>query len=194
MKTKILTLTVAIFLSTITTKATVINITVSNFAFTPNSVNASIGDTILWTWVIGTHTTTSTTTPQFMCDPPWDAPIDSIANTFFYVVNCPGTYEYKCTPHGFTGSINVVPTVVDNINKKYRLFIYSNPTNGMINLPASHAISAIYIYNVLGEKIYHSTNQPFINSTIDLSAHGNGIYFITIKSESEFLTQKIIKQ
>jgi plastocyanin len=38
-------------------------VTVSNFVFTPSTVNAAVGDTISWTWTNGMHTTTAVSVP-----------------------------------------------------------------------------------------------------------------------------------
>ncbi len=89
------------------TYSTVFNVAVANFQFTPaNLPNVLIGDTIRWTFVSGTHTTT--------CDPvnnvpggnslpsgaaSWDAPITAGITTFNYIVTVPGTYKYSCKPH-----------------------------------------------------------------------------------------------
>src|SRR6476469_4353080 len=51
-----------------------ITIKVSNFQFSPSSVNAKVGDTIIFKWVNGTHTTTSSTIPANA--KVWDKPID----------------------------------------------------------------------------------------------------------------------
>lgn len=101
-------------------QATVHTITVANFQFsdrTSNSIttNAVVGDTITWTWVSGTHTTT--------CDPvnhsntslpagaaAWNSPMTSAVTSFSYIPKVVGTYSYICIPHadfGMIGTINV---------------------------------------------------------------------------------------
>ncbi len=101
-------------------QATVHTIQVANFQFSDlssNSIvtNAIIGDTIVWTWVSGSHTTT--------CDPvnhsntslpagaaTWNSPITSTATSFSYIPGVAGTYNYICIPHadfGMIGTINV---------------------------------------------------------------------------------------
>ena len=40
------------------------NITVANFAFSPNTLTVTVGDTIVWTWISGNHTATSTSVPS----------------------------------------------------------------------------------------------------------------------------------
>src|SRR5438552_7060576 len=70
---------------------------VSNFQFSPATVNAVVGDTIKWTWVSGFHTTTSTTVPAGAAT--WDANIQGAGQTFSYKLTVEGTYNYLCSVH-----------------------------------------------------------------------------------------------
>lgn len=72
-------------------------ITVQNFTFSPTSLSVNLGDTIRWTWVSGTHTTTSTTIPVGAVA--WDKPIDATHLSYEYVPALTGTYNYMCTIH-----------------------------------------------------------------------------------------------
>ncbi len=88
--------------------ATIHVIRVTNYQFSPKTVNARINDTIVWIWKDGTHTTTSTQIPQGAT--PWDAPITQTNRRFGMIVSAAGVYNYKCKPHassGMTGKINV---------------------------------------------------------------------------------------
>lgn len=85
--------------------ATVFNITVQNFQFTPASIpNVLIGDVIQFNWANGSHTTT--------CDPlvdnttslpsgaaTWNQNMNSTSTSFSYTVTKVGTYNYVCVPH-----------------------------------------------------------------------------------------------
>lgn len=89
--------------------ATVHKVKVSNFQFSPKRVNAVVGDTILWIYKNGFHTTTSTTIPAGAA--PWDSPMDVNTTKFSYVVSFAGTYNYFCLPHAaqMQGIIRVFP-------------------------------------------------------------------------------------
>ncbi len=107
MKKKLL-LAAIIFSSVSGAFATVHIIKVSNYQFTPATTNAVIGDTIVWIWKNGNHTTTSTTIPTGAN--PWDMLINTTHRRYGIRVTVAGTYNYKCTPHasfGMLGSINV---------------------------------------------------------------------------------------
>ncbi|MEP6684001.1 MAG: T9SS type A sorting domain-containing protein [Parafilimonas sp.] len=84
-------------------------VTVQNHVFTPSNFTINLGDTIKWTWLNGSHTTTSLTIPAGAAT--WDHPINSSSTSFTYVPSKPGAYNYKCTPHfamGMQGSFTVV--------------------------------------------------------------------------------------
>lgn len=59
-------------------------IKVSNFQFSPATTNAVVGDTILFIWISGTHTTTSTSVPLGAAS--WDTPMTSTNKKFKYVL------------------------------------------------------------------------------------------------------------
>ena len=87
--------------------ATKRKIKVSNNQFTPQTLNAVVGDTILWVWQEGGHTTTSQTIP--MNAKPWDHPMNSTNKKFKYILKIAGTYNYHCKIHSLsmTGKIVV---------------------------------------------------------------------------------------
>ncbi|HUM48487.1 MAG TPA: hypothetical protein PLD84_16260, partial [Chitinophagales bacterium] len=80
--------------------ATKHTINVQNFFFSPSSLTINLGDTIVWQWISGIHTTTSLTIPAGATA--WDSPIKSSVTKFTYVPAVLGTYNYKCTPHFVT--------------------------------------------------------------------------------------------
>jgi plastocyanin len=94
MKTIFLLLLVLISMNS---SATVHRIKVSNFQFSPRRVNALVGDTILFVYKNGFHTTTSTTIPAGAA--PWDSPMDVNTTRYSYVLTVPGVYNYICLPH-----------------------------------------------------------------------------------------------
>jgi plastocyanin len=108
-----------LFLLCIESKATTWNVTVGNFQFSPASLNVIVGDVIHWTWVSGTHTTSSLSVPPSASS--WDSPITSSSNTFDYTITATGTYTYQCNIHPFqmTGSITAtaaLPIILSSFN------------------------------------------------------------------------------
>src|ERR1700741_688526 len=75
--------------------ATTFTVNVSNFQFSVTNIpNVVVGDIIKWTWVSGTHTTTSTSVPVGAAT--WDSDIDNGTTTFQYTVTVAGVYNYMC--------------------------------------------------------------------------------------------------
>jgi plastocyanin len=87
--------------------ATTDTVKVSNNQFTPATVNATIGDTILWVWVEGGHTTTSLSIPAGADK--WDHNLFNSGSSFKYRVTKIGTYNYWCGIHqnAMTGTLQV---------------------------------------------------------------------------------------
>jgi len=83
-----------------------ITISVSDFQFTAKSVNAKVGDTIIWVWKTGTHTTTSTTIPAGAVT--WNKPIDATHKRFMYILKKAGTYNYRCNFHFSLGMVGKI--------------------------------------------------------------------------------------
>jgi len=79
------------------TSAVTINVDVADFAFTPSSFDAVVGDTIIWTLSSGTHTTTSSSVPTGALT--WDHQFTGIGDSFTYIVTVEGIYEYHCSIH-----------------------------------------------------------------------------------------------
>ena len=79
-------------------------VTVQNHVFTPNTFTTNIGDTVKWTWINGSHTTTSLAgIPAGAAA--WNHSINSTNLTFIYVPAVAGLYHYKCTPHQAIGMV-----------------------------------------------------------------------------------------
>ncbi|MEP6846563.1 MAG: plastocyanin/azurin family copper-binding protein [Panacibacter sp.] len=96
--------------------ATVFKVKVSDFQFKPKTVNAMLGDTIMWIWKNGVHTTTSLTIPAGAAA--WDAPMDATHKKFSYKLTKTGVYNYQCNFH-FTvmkGKINVSAALAAGLN------------------------------------------------------------------------------
>ena len=83
--------------ASLSSNATTWHVNVQSFAFVNSPEIVTVGDTIVWTWIDGSHTTTSNTIPAGAA--PWNADITALFPTYTYVVEVPGTYGYHCIPH-----------------------------------------------------------------------------------------------
>ena len=174
--------------------ATVHTLTVMASSFSPTAINAVCGDTVAWVWgQVGSHTTTSTTIPA--CATAWNSPLNAATPAFAIVISCAGTYNYKCTPHGFTGMIVATcPNSVPSISNNYFSAAYPNPFSNKITIETPSA-DVISIYNAVGEKIKTITLQKGQTKTeINASDLSSGIYFYAILKEGVVVeTKKIVK-
>lgn len=164
--------------------ATQYSISVSNFQFSPSIVYAFVGDTIVWNWVGGTHTTTSVSVPVGANT--WNIPMTSANTTFQYVVKVAGTYDYVCTPHapGMAGQIvvHIALGMKKEKEKAFKISTYSTENNLSVSLTSAVvAHGQMAVYDLLGriinkEKIEVSNGENrYVFDTRNLQ---RGIYFI----------------
>jgi plastocyanin len=86
-----------------------VSVSVGNFFFSPSNVNINQGDQIHWTWVSGTHTTTSGSCSGGDCLPDgrWNSGAKS-SGSFDFTFNDAGTFPYFCQVHGASMTGRVV--------------------------------------------------------------------------------------
>jgi plastocyanin len=172
-------------------------VTVKNYTFVPyNLTHVKAGDTILFQWVEGIHTTTSTSIPQDALE--WDYPITQQEPTAMVIPMVNGTYQYVCTPHSpemngtFTvsGALGISPQ--DDV-PDIRLF--PNPATDKITVVTSvNAIESFRIFDTKGKKAGELSlgKQPGISThTIDLSNFPPGVLFFEFIMESN--RKKVVK-
>lgn len=165
--------------------------------FSPASTNAQCGDTIVWSWSAGSHTTTSTTIPN--CATPWDMPITSSSTSYSITVPCAGTYSYQCTPHASMGMVgNIIVTCsagITSFNRNNFFEVYPNPFTSRLTIETTDA-DMLCLYNALGEMIKNIPLQPGQNKTeVNAGDLPAGIYFYGILKEAIIIgTKKIIKE
>jgi plastocyanin len=203
MKKTVLLILITFFASTLSFATTRI-INVQNFSFSPDSVNAFVGDSIKWVWVSGNHTTTSTTIPASAST--WDNLINSTSTSFIYVVQLQGTYRYKCTPHESMGMVGVIKVqtslIIQNasITSEYTLKQnYPNPFNPTTNIgfsiPKSEFVK-ITIYNEIGKEIKSIVNEKLNEGSYtvnyDASNLSSGVYFYKIEAGNFIEIKKML--
>jgi len=80
------------------------------------------------------------------------------------------------------------------VQDDWELSIMPNPTNGIINLDfADNNIQKLVVYDMSGKMIIEKAEIQQTQS-IDLSSFKNGIYIISIQTDNEVFTSKIIKE
>ncbi len=71
----------------------------------------------------------------------------------------------------------------------YATWDYPNPSTGLVNIVSNDMLESIMVYNQLGAVVLEQTNVP-MNTTIDLSSFGRGLYFINLRNKEGELTSK----
>ncbi len=93
--------------------------------------------------------------------------------------------------------IDTIGTGLNEIQERFTIRVYPNPSTGIVYLKAQKALSnqslQLKIYDLNGQLVFlHtsiSTNEP-----IDLSMYSDGLYFITLDSGKQSHTSKILIQ
>jgi hypothetical protein len=67
--------------------------------------------------------------------------------------------------------------------------VYPNPSTGLVNIVSNDVLESIMVYNQLGAVVFEQKSAP-MNTTIDLSTFGRGIYFINLRDNAGELTSK----
>lgn len=179
----------------LTVNATTHTITVADFSFSPAAVTATVGDTIMWVWASGSHTTSSTSVPSGAAT--WNAPITSSSTSYTYKVTMAGAYAYNCQVHPtqMTGTITVTSSTGITVPTIATVNAYPNPFRDKITIIHDSAADAIFIYNITGEKIA-SFMLDAVGTRTDLElAHlPAGVYFFSITKEGVIQeTRRIVR-
>jgi len=164
-----------------------------------------VGDTVRWTWVSGSHTTTSATVPNGAAT--WDSQINSSNNQFDYKVTVAGTYGYVCTPHagsGMVGTFNASSvTGIQNINEAdISTSIYPNPFNNELFIDLGNEnpeYTQIIISDILGKQVRKTDikDLPVVSGrrNVDVAELQKGIYFATLKGNgTKTKTVRLVKE
>ena len=186
----------------LTAFSTVRTITASGIVFNPANVTVTVGDTVKWQWLDGTHTTTSTSIP--MGAGSWNEPLDASHQMYFYVITVAGTYNYVCIPHqslGMVGVITANPNAIEPIGTTvpgaYKLNQnFPNPfnptTNIRFDLPKNSNVR-LAVYNIQGKLqevlVNNRLSAGSYNVDWDASSFPSGAYFY-ILSTNEFISTK----
>ena len=94
---------------------------------------------------------------------------------------------------------NLETTAVDvtasiNENDALQVNLFPNPANHTVTLASVIMFEEYTIYNTLGAAIIsNKLTAPELTQIIDVTNLDSGIYFITVKSSTQFVTKKLVK-
>jgi hypothetical protein len=83
----------------------------------------------------------------------------------------------------------------ENKNERF-MSVFPNPTNGVFNVIlkgiSRNDLKSIELYNTLGELVYKSFDPGIIQTSINIGAEINGVYYLKVKSYQNVFYQKIV--
>ena len=118
------------------------------------------------------------------------------SNEFFPIQS--GEYSVEVTDaNGCTMISYAVSFNYTNISEgdEFLLNIYPNPTSSFIYIDEAAKISEVEIFNALGDKVLHHTNEMSANQLkFNLANKTRGIYFVKVIRGNELINYKIVLQ
>jgi len=194
------------------TRAAEFTVTVNSGSFSPSMRTINQGDQITWVWGgSGSHTTTHV--PAQGQSVLWNQTISSSNQEYTRTFNTAGIFNYKCTPHGFTGRITVNATsgildesdAVGTLPNSASLDQNSpNPFNAATQIEYSldvDGIVQISVFNILGQHVATLVDgfQPGGVHTAhwdgnDENGNGvaSGIYFARMATPGAVMARKMV--
>jgi plastocyanin len=194
MKLKLLFLS-AFSMMALAASATKLTITVQDFKFTPADASINLGDTVLFTWINGSHTTTSRTIPSGAAA--WDHPMNNGSTSFQYVPTVAGVYNYVCVPHESMGHIGKFTvnggTNISNYELgKVALDVYPNPAATKLNIIFKETKKAftVAVTDITGKIVIASRAAGAEGISLDISQLSEGMYITRIEQDGKTLLRK----
>ena len=158
--------------------------------------NAVISDTINWTKVVGSFISDSNY--RYLMIGNFFDSIHTSVTANYSKVNCEAYYYIDdiCVSTDSAFTYGYIYTGVNEVNKHNDVIIIQpNPTTHSISCTLPDETTSIEIENIIGQKMAIEKLEPnFKNYTKDVSLFPNGLYFLTIKTNSFLQTIKFIKQ
>ncbi len=114
------------------------------------------------------------------------------SNHYEYIDEQPfcGTNYYRLQQIDFDGAFDYSKVISLRVRKDNNIEIYPNPTTGNLELTGDEVIE-IKILDSFG-RIVKKLTKP--NKNIDISGFADGLYFISLKTEKDIITKRIIKE
>jgi photosystem II stability/assembly factor-like uncharacterized protein len=119
-------------------------------------------------------------------------PIFTFTNTGTYTITVAATNPSNTSTATRTVAVGLCTGIHENALSAQNINLYPNPASDMLNieLPAVNAFS-YQIADVLGKSVINGVVNDS-RASINTSSLGKGIYFITVQSEGQKATKKII--
>jgi len=198
---KSLLLFAAIFCIVYPSFATIDTIIAADRSFTPSSFTAHPGDTIMWVWGQGVHTTTSKTIPTGAIA--WSSNLTSTSTSFMYVPVFAGIYNYECTNHSSAGMMGrfivANSTAISNENPISIITVYPNPVSTSLHiqfnsqeLPSAGLPVFLTLTDMNGNTLISKRFRVLKDRDIDLSDIPDNTYYLHAEQGNNTYNQQLI--
>ncbi|MCH8904204.1 MAG: T9SS type A sorting domain-containing protein [Bacteroidetes bacterium] len=154
-------------------------VTVQNNSYSPSSFSVDVGDTVLWQWVAGIHTTSSVSVPGGAST--WSGTLNSSNKFFTYVVTELGSYSYQCNIHGsgmsggFTASVTGIDENHSGQNTLAISQVFPNPFQTFATLRITGVIT-----DEIEFSLYDISGRILLSKSIALNYSGETILPINV--------------
>lgn len=193
-------------------QATTYPVGMINFAFTPDTLNISQGDTVLWINQVSTmHTTTSGV--NGVPDGIWDSGTMAQNDSFKHIFATAGDYPYYCTFHWSLGMIGLIKVAATSIEENSSLI--SSPLVLAQIFPEPFLSQTTISYWLMNRgnidlgiyDLYGVVVRTLVKSSENAGSHAilwdgkndqglivpAGIYFVKAQINNESITKKLVK-
>lgn len=110
-----------------------------------------------------------------------------VSGTTYYVVS---TSAQGCRSAAF--AVTVTVTLGNNSFDLAGLKLYPNPVNSLLNVDYTDTITAIEVFNIVGQKVT-AKNVNALSTTVDMSNLAAGTYFVKVQAANAARTIKVVK-
>ena len=167
-------------------------ITTSGYTFVPNTVNANVGDTIIFNVDFSMHPLQQVSSATWAADQSTALAggfSNSTGNSYSVIMTQPGTVYYVCkmhvASHGMKGQISVAGSNgVDNVPSATTL-IYPNPADKQLSIsPGSHGYFTFSIIDMFGRTVSESSAYAGAKDVFvaNVSAIAEGDYILIVNT------------
>ena len=169
-------------------------IAIDGCSFNPSTINASVGDTIIWSWqAAATRTTSSISVPSGAAY--WDATVNENNRTFTYVLTTPGDYYYKSNIlPTCIASITVVSAVgINELSQQNKTKAFPNPVKDKLIVIYPYGAQKLSLFTETGSLVKEvSLDKGQTNVTVDITDLAYGIYIYSVYSDKGIIDSKRI--
>jgi plastocyanin len=193
-----------LLLAGISNAQTTHDITVTNFSFTPATLNITAGDTVRWTNVLGDHNVVADDN-SFTSGPVAPAPWE-----YSHIFTTAGSNPYYCALHGGPGAQGMSGVIIvenpvgvpedELIADKFELQQnYPNPFNPTTTISfsiPSLTFTSLKVYDILGNEVAILVNEekPAGAYEVEFNAGGltSGVYMYSLHAGNFIATKKLL--